>query len=41
MTWHVVIARRAAREIEAHYGWLADRSQATANLHFSPSLGCR
>jgi len=31
MKFHVAIARKAAREIEDNYLWLADRSEATAN----------
>jgi len=31
MSWHVVIARTAAREIEEQYDWLAERSKAMAN----------
>jgi len=31
MSWHVTIARRAAREIEEQYHWLAERSEAAAN----------
>jgi plasmid stabilization system protein ParE len=31
MSWHVVIARKAAREIEAQYDWLAERSEAAAD----------
>ncbi len=31
MSWHVAIARKAAREIEEHYNWLAERSEAAAN----------
>jgi len=28
MSWHVVIARKAAHEIEEQYHWLAQRSEA-------------
>ncbi len=31
MRRHVVIARKAAREIEENYNWLAEHSQAAAN----------
>jgi plasmid stabilization system protein ParE len=31
MSWNVVIARKAAREIEEQYNWLARRSEAAAN----------
>ena len=31
MSFHVVIARKAAREIEEQYHWLAERSEAAAN----------
>jgi plasmid stabilization system protein ParE len=31
MSWHVVIARKAAREIETQYNWLAERSVSGAN----------
>jgi plasmid stabilization system protein ParE len=31
MSWNVVIARKAAREIEGQYDWLAERSEAAAN----------
>jgi len=31
MSLHVVIARKAAREIEKQYHWLAERSEAAAN----------
>jgi plasmid stabilization system protein ParE len=31
MSLYVVLARRAAREIEEHYDWLARRSQAAAD----------
>jgi len=31
MSWHVVIARPAAREIQEQFDWLARRSRAAAN----------
>jgi len=31
MSFHVLIARKAAREIEEHFNWLAERSEAAAN----------
>ncbi len=31
MSFHVAIARKAAREIEDQFNWLADRSEAAAN----------
>ena len=31
MSFQVVLARRAAREIEEQYNWLAERSEAAAN----------
>jgi plasmid stabilization system protein ParE len=31
MSFYVLIARKAAREIEEHYHWLAERSEAAAN----------
>jgi plasmid stabilization system protein ParE len=31
MNWDVVLARKAAREIEEQYDWLAQRSQTAAN----------
>ncbi len=31
MSLHVAIARKAAREIEEQYNWLAKRSEAAAN----------
>jgi plasmid stabilization system protein ParE len=31
MSWNVVLARKAAREIEEQYDWLAERSEAAAN----------
>jgi plasmid stabilization system protein ParE len=31
MSFSVVIARKAAREIEAQYDWLAEPSEAAAN----------
>lgn len=31
MRWQVVIARKAAGEIEEHYSWIAERSEAAAN----------
>ena len=31
MSLHVAIARKAAREIEEQYNWLAERSEAAAN----------
>ena len=31
MSFHVLIARKAAREIEEQYHWLAERSEAVAN----------
>ena len=31
MSWHVVIARAAAREIEGQYDWLSERSRVAAN----------
>jgi plasmid stabilization system protein ParE len=37
MSFRVEIARRAAREIEAQYDWLAERSKAAAD-HWRDSL---
>ena len=31
MSFHVIIAHKAAREIEEQYHWLAERSEAAAN----------
>ena len=31
MSWNVVLARKAAREIEEQYNWLAERSETKAN----------
>jgi plasmid stabilization system protein ParE len=31
MSWNVVLARRASREIEEQYDWLAQRSPAAAD----------
>lgn len=31
MSWNVVLTRKAAREIEEHYNWLAERSEAAAD----------
>jgi plasmid stabilization system protein ParE len=37
MSLHVAFARRAAREIEEQYNWLAERSEGAAN-HWRNSL---